>query len=418
MAKIGTKANGIFYLDVTVPGEDGKPKRQRVSCDTRDRAEAEKQRKEWEIGVHPKHFSRGAVVAPKGRDTDGPASVRRKAPSGYTMKQLLDRCEMDDEVWGKARAQKTVRSNVKILIELVGDELVTDMTRQRLRDLADQLLAEGNKPGTVKRKMDALSKALRSAVELYEDEDGRPLLAAKPRMPEIKVRNNKNRVLQPAEEEAMFKAMDARQRTDPNRPWRRFQMFVRILIETGFRRGEGLLLGPASVIEIRDSDGVLRPALLLPEYLTKSEKPRLVPATPAASALFDELNRQAVDGLWFPKLHSRLIYMWDNLRDDVRALGHNIDDVSLHTLRHTCITRLALGGMELQRLSWWAGHSDVSITSKRYTHLSAQALLQGVAILSSPASDGNTEENPGNSAKRSHSVSRGNRAELGTVALQ
>ncbi len=37
--------------------------------------------------------------------------------------------------------------------------------------------------------------------------------------------------------------------------------------------------------------------------------------------------------------------------------------------------------MELQRLSMWAGHSDVSITAKRYSHLDASALAGGIGIL-------------------------------------
>jgi len=234
-------------------------------------------------------------------------------------------------------------------------------------------------------------------------------------MPEIKIRNNKSRVVKASEEELIFKALDARMRKEPGRQWQRFRMMLRVLLDTGFRKGEAHILGPDSVIELVH-EGKAVPFLALPEYMTKNDKPRVVPMTPAVAALVPALNAQAVDGKWFPQAPW---YLWSNIREDVKALGGNIDDVGLHTLRHTCITRLALGGMELQRLSMWAGHSDVSITAKRYSHLNAQALLGGVALLgSNPTAGGNTDDIPDMYGLRNYQEDGGNRANLGTVTVQ
>jgi integrase len=200
-------------------------------------------------------------------------------------------------------------------------------------------------------------------------------------------------------------------------------MFIRVLIDTAFRRGEALILGPHSVTEVTDDDGEVHLCLALPEYMTKSDKPRMVPMTQTLVDMIPALNAQALPdkdtgvSRWFP-LDASAWYMWSNIRDDVKKLGSDIDDVGLHTLRHTCITRLALGGMELQRLSMWAGHSDVSITSKRYSHLDVAALLGGKAILSNPANGGKSTPNPDPSGNRNYSVSGGNRAEAGTISLQ
>ncbi|MCT8002347.1 tyrosine-type recombinase/integrase [Sphingomonas sanguinis] len=108
----------------------------------------------------------------------------------------------------------------------------------------------------------------------------------------------------------------------------------------------------------------------MPLHKTKNGKAHMVPATDTVVALLDTLNKQAVGGCWF-QLDS-------NIHNDVKAMGHDIGDVGLHILRHTCITRLAFGGMELQRLSMWAGHSDVSIITKQYSHLDASALAGGI----------------------------------------
>ena len=74
--------------------------------------------------------------------------------------------------------------------------------------------------------------------------------------------------------------------------------------------------------------------------------------------------------------------MFDQIRGDVKlATGMSLADVTLHTLRHTTLTRLAQGGMDLLRLQTWAGHSDPKITAQRYTHLRPSDLAGGLSIL-------------------------------------
>lgn len=417
MAKLGTKTNGVYYLDVQVPDGLGGLKRSRVGCQTRDKKEAEDQLREWKLGTHPLHFSKGAIVAAKGRVDGLIASIKPKVrPAGMTMELLFDKCWRDPEVWGKAKAQATIRSNIKLLNVRMGDWLVAEVTRKRLKALVEEMTEEGYAPASIKRKLDMVSKALRMAAEEYEDDDGNPLLAAKPTMPRIKVQNEKSRILLDDEEVLVFQFIDQRVRDEPSRQWARFKMFVRVLLDTGFRRSEALLLGPKSVVMVKVG-GVPIPYLSLPQYTTKNDKPRMVPCTAAVEALLSILDSQAIEGRWFP-LDASAWYMWDNIRQDVKKAGGDIDDVGLHTFRHTCITRLALGGMELQRLSMWAGHSDVSITAKRYSHLSAQALAGGVAILgTAPTNGDNLDANPELSAQANVSKAGVNRAQDGTARL-
>lgn len=408
MTTLKQKPNGIYYLDTFIPDESGGVKRARISLDTRDPGSAEAQRREWLGGVHPKHPSSGTKVAPKGRIS----SVRSTVNQGVTMNRLLDMCWSDPRCWAESKSQATIRSNVKLLTERIGDLPITALTHKKLCEIADGMIAEGYSPASAKRKMDMVSKALRMAAEVYEDADGNPLLLAKPTMPKIRIRNLKDRVLTPDEETLVFAAMDKRLVEEPGRQWARFRAFARLSLDTAFRRGEMLLLGPDSV-EVLDVDGEDMIFIALPRYATKNDKPRLVPATSAVVELIPSLNAQAVPDKktgrlrWFP-LDASAWYMWSNVRQDVKALGGNIDDVGLHTLRHTCITRLAKGGMELQRLSMFAGHSSVAITASRYSHLQAQDLASAVAILSNPAT----------SAIRNIPTSGGKRANLGTPTVQ
>lgn len=58
-----------------------------------------------------------------------------------------------------------------------------------------------------------------------------------------------------------------------------------------------------------------------------------------------------------------------------------------HILRHTYITRLILGGMDLKRVQYLAGHSDPKVTIKIYTDLMGHApedLIDDVAAIFAP----------------------------------
>lgn len=390
--KLKIKPNGIHFLEVELPDTAGNLKRTRVSFDTRDKAEAEHQLRLWKLGTHPKHPNQGREIAPKGRgDSTGKAKERS---TGLTIAKLLDICHSHPDIWGKVASQATVRSNIKLLNELVGDMHPADLTYGKLEALRDDMLAEGHAMASVKRKLLMLSKALRMAASRLTQEDGiTTLIAARPEFPPMNSNNKRDRVLDAQEELVVFACIDARMVKEPARQWWRFRWFIRTLLDTGFRRGEALQLGPQSVntigaIDPATGQRIERTVFSLTRYSTKNDKPREVPATDVLIDMVPALNAQAVNGRWFP-IGSSAWYMWDNIRQDCKAQGVNIDDVGLHTLRHTCLTRLARSGtLDLLRLSIWAGHSDVSITASRYTHMMTQDLLGGLqALQSNPSAD-------------------------------
>lgn len=57
-----------------------------------------------------------------------------------------------------------------------------------------------------------------------------------------------------------------------------------------------------------------------------------------------------------------------------------LDDVGLHTLRHTCCSRLVQGGMPLVHVKEWMGHKSIQ-TTMRYAHLAPTDLVQGLQLL-------------------------------------
>lgn len=361
LPELKRKPSGIYYIDLRSQGLG------RVSLETRDRAAAVEKRRDIVLGVEPVS------------KTEKP----RQAGGRVTVREVLERAEMT--IWRDAKGQEGVRSNVKILSGLIGDETLEGVTYTRLEKLVEDMRALSYAPATIKRKLAMLSRALSMATK-WTDDAGKPLLRSKPTMPTITVKNLKDRVLSHKEETLVFMAIEARRQAEPTRPWDRFARLVRFLLDTGARLGEAGQVGPHSLSIVKDDEGNDVELVTFERYRTKSDKPRSIPLTAAASAALHGINDLGIDpetGQWvyFPFRVNGAWYMWNNIRDDLDALGADIQDVTLHTLRHTCLTRLAQGGLDLLRLQMWAGHSDPKITAERYIHLRPAQLVGGLSIL-------------------------------------
>lgn len=391
LPELKRKPSGIFYLDLRGEGLG------RVSLETRDRATALEKRREYALGRTP---------LPEA----GPSRI---PGNQTTMRELFDRAQ--STVWhpSQAKSQATIQSNIKILNTIIGDEPVAGMTYTRLERLVKELEALGYAPATVKRKLDAVSKVLRMATK-WTDDKGRPLLAAKPPMPTVRVANMKERVLSLAEEAQVFAMIEARRQREPGRQWRRFGVLIRFLLDTGARLGEALATGPSDLSVVPVGDGTDATLVTFARYRTKNDKPRSVPLTAEVrrglSSLGEDLGMADGKAIYFPLREATAWYMWSNIRDDMARLGFDLSDVTLHTLRHTCLTRLAQGGMELLRLQKWAGHSDPKITAERYVHLRPNDLLGGLDIL-----QGSNGSNP---ASPIFTEATAKRAAIGAPTLQ
>ena len=359
---IKAKKSGVLYAEFYADGE-----RRRVSLETRDMGAAK--------------LKLPKIIA--GNDQP-PVAKHAPSPGRVTMAQLFDRCQAT--IWSprEVRSQATVRSNIRKLNTLIGRELVCEITAGRLRDLAEQLFTEGYAAGTVSRKMDAVSAALGHATEeTYPD--GTPWLIGKPKMPSITVDNFLDRVVSRAEEDAIFAAIAKRNFKEPTRDWQRFHCLIRFLLDTGCRLSEALRLKTTDV-EPRDISGREVHFALFPRYLSKNKKPRQIPLTNEVVAFLPHLAWRAHESRYFPFSAATAWFMWSNIRKDMDAAGRNIDDVKLHTMRHTCLTRLARSGkVRIERISEWAGHSNIQITITRYAHLLPEDQVATLDVLNAMA---------------------------------
>ncbi|MBM3643969.1 MAG: site-specific integrase [Alphaproteobacteria bacterium] len=215
----------------------------------------------------------------------------------------------------------------------------------------------GNRPATINRKLANVSKMLTFA-------EARGLIAAAPATPLEEEPEGRVRFLTPEEEQRGLAMLEIMGEHDA----RRLAVF---LIDTGARVSEALKLDPADV-------NVLRPSVTFWE--TKGGKARTVPLTPRAlEALGDFQGRGRGPFADIPYWDFR--YVWERAR---KRLGPQFDDAVIHVFRHTCISRLVQGGMDLRRVQVWAGHADIK-TTLRYAHLAPDDLNVGLEVLARAA---------------------------------
>jgi integrase len=357
------KTNGIWMVDYDDPVSG---KRRRVSTGLKNKAEAAKRAREIVNGID--------VPPAPSETTPKPGTTEAK---GLTMAELFDLCCKGDGPWTprKSKSQRTVKSNIKILSGLIGSEPVAGLAYSRLKQLQGDLFDKGYAAGTVKRKMDAVGRALTFAEESA-------LITARPKIPTTEVANLQERILEDHEEPAVWAAIDKRIAAEPTRQWVRFKHLVRFLLDTACRLSEPLQASPSWV---RTHQG--RAVFEIPGEFTKTGKARAVPLSAAVVESLAYLRITATNDKLFDMLPATAWYMWDTIRDDVREQNPtlNIDDVKLHTLRHTCLTRLLRGGLPLHKVSIWAGHANVKITLERYAKVNVGDLLDGLDILDAPA---------------------------------
>lgn len=368
------KSNGIWVVDFT----DENGNRCRKSTGTRDKAEAKRR---------APAILRGEEVKP-----EVVAAKPAAAPLGSTMKGLFRRCMNHPEVWRNAKSQATLRSNERIINAIpvtrrdgtsveFGDLLLTEVDKRILEEVKEYLLAKNYRSTTVKRKMVMIGRALSEAVDRWD------ILEHKPRAKPVKITvEARKRVLSEKEEAAVFAALEARQIKQPTGDWLRMTYLFRFLLDTGCRKGEAEKLRLHWIV--KDGD---RHYLELPGWATKSGKGRSVPLSSRIIAMLPYLSANGVKtadddtdpGLMlFPFKGNFIWYRWQSIVADVRRQkGLDLSDCVIHSLRHTTVTRLLKGGMDIDRVADWVGHSDPQVTRGHYRHADRTWLDAGLEVL-------------------------------------
>jgi len=311
-----TKRENGIYI-VTYRLSDGK--RRRASLQTRDPDEA---------------HAKAVLLVEAARRTTG--------DHAWTLGDALEDCFK--RVWNGQKSDTHVRKRLDKMHRLgMTDDLLADLNKGRLIELTDILEQGGAKGSTINRYLALVSKALAEAVDLGK-------LAIKPRMPYRKESKGKLRWITRDEEQFLY--------CEAGKMWagpdaNAMAALIVVLIDTGCRLSEVLKSSRL-------------PVKALTVHETKNGTSRTVPLTPRAREALPQVP------LWTAM---QAIGRFSRLRDKA-----GLPDVSLHTLRHTCASRLVQGGMDLYRVKEWLGHSSITVT-QRYAHLNEAALDEGLSIL-------------------------------------
>ncbi|WP_162383161.1 tyrosine-type recombinase/integrase [Citrobacter sp. NCU1] len=213
-----------------------------------------------------------------------------------------------------------------------------EITKKRLLYLRDFYQRKGNCNGTINRKLNSVTKLLSTA---FDEE----LIHHKPHVRLLPERNTRERVITTLEEEALLYWLHE---LHYGGAW----YLARFLIDTGCRVGEAVSLRPHNVSHKLKTVSFEN---------TKNGTSRCVPLTDRA---LDSVLK------WGSKINVRLFeYNFYRARDHA-GIGK---DVVPHTLRHTCLTRLAQSGISMAIIQAWAGHKSIR-TTNRYLHLNVSNL--------------------------------------------
>jgi len=288
----------------------------------------------------------------RSRILDGRHGIRRQPD--ITFRVFADTYLKDHADLHKRSADRD-REILKVLNRYFGSLILHEITPHRIEQWKRERLAgkwRGHgatsaakplKPATVNRELDTLKSILSKAVEWGKLHDS-PARNVK----RLKVDNRRTRILTDGEQRAVLEACP-----------RKLRALVTLALITGARVGELLALRWEHVRE-----GYVT------FWETKSGKPRRIPISPAMQAVIDAL----------PRMHP---WVFTNARTadryTVNGVAHVFnraveragisrwEEVTLHTLRHTALSRMIASGFDDYTVMEISGHSSTRMLA-RYTH--------------------------------------------------
>jgi integrase len=269
-----------------------------------------------------------------------------------TFGELIERYLREVTPTLRSKQEDTYRLNA-ILRKPITKLNILLLNSSRIAQYRDIRLKEVS-AGTVIRELAYFSSIINHARREWDINITNPvLLVRKPPSPQ-----GRNRILSYHEEEQLLSACQPKSNSNIyTRP------FIILALETAMRRGELLSL------HWNDIDLQKRTAFL---RLTKNGDSRTAPLSSRAIETLQALPR-SIDGRVLPVTFAALEANFKRVRERAR-----LDDVRIHDLRHTAITRLAEKLPNLIELSAVTGHRSLAML-KRYYHPRAEDIAKKLA---------------------------------------
>lgn len=285
----------------------------------------------------------------KGESIDmGDKAAKRRGDLPYTLGELVQ--HVYDTHWAPMPSGAKQLINANLIVAEIGASLpVAKLGKADVDRARAKLLAAGNAPGTVNRKVAALSKCLSEAEDLG-------IIERKPKCNKYKESEHRVRRFTPDEEKktlAFFERIGHQDMAD----------YTVLSLDTGMRQSEVLSLHFEDV----DNGRVTVWGVGATGQRTKSGKSRTVPLTARAQAVFERRRKVTNGKAVFPSLSKNSVaHYWGRL-SEVLNLESDKQFVP-HILRHEFCSRLASNGENAAAIQKLAGHATLLVT-QRYIHL-------------------------------------------------
>jgi integrase len=259
-----------------------------------------------------------------------------------------------NRIWKGTKSEATASVNTQSAVEFFGaTNIVADLGVQQIDDYVDSLQTKGNSNATINRKLSALSKMLKFALD-------REWITKLPKIQKRKESNGRVRWLTKEEEQKLVNHFLSVSRPDVS-------SLIVFLLDTGARAGEAL------GVKWKDISGDV-----VTFWDTKNNSPRSVPLTSRIKTLIGNGTAVNGDGPFFSVNYPEFNYLWQKAK---KALGFDSDDQFVpHCLRHTCASRLAQAGVPLLTIKEFLGHKTIQVTL-RYAHLAPKQLDKAREVL-------------------------------------
>lgn len=332
--------DGVYQVEF----EDFTGKRRRLSTGEKDKAVAQ---------IKGLDIMRQAML-----DDAAPATRASVSDRTPTLTYALEECLRLR--WANQRSGGERKYMVRALQRDIGHWPIHTITYAKLEDYCVLRLGEEHEdsPATVNRKMSAIGTALR--------QDAKRTGVAVPSMPHYSEDNIRERYLTDAEETTILGWLA--KRGVPDADYAYMHALAIVLLDGGFRCTEGL---EADRSKFNGTHLWLRHG-----GDTKNNKGRVIPLTLRA--------RAALEQMFASEFHGKVDSDWVGRRWRTCMSNVKITGVTVHTLRHTCASRLIQRGVDIYLVSKWLGHSSVEVT-KRYAHLNTDSLDKAGMVLDAAA---------------------------------
>ena len=241
------------------------------------------------------------------------------------------------------------------LIGLIGDIPIGSINEETVEMLVGRLEAKGVQSSTANRYLATLKTILKYKKQPYDH------IRLK------KERKGRIRVLSQDEELMVVSLLRDTDHTPGRRYFREVADLVEVLVDTGCRLSE--------VLDLRYED-VNFTSNLLTIWINKGERPRSIPMTRRVRSILEARQTGIAKPFTIPV--NKAEYAWSLIRKQMN-LQHDKEFV-MHSLRHTCASRLVNKGVDLYVVKEWLGHSSIQIT-ERYAHLNPAKLVDVVRFL-------------------------------------